>query len=104
MAAASYLLITIIRGKGSVPYWVQIPTVLSYGTFVVLVKLYGDNKKYQPIFNKYIPLFELGMYLPNIMFTNVSAYDNEVIWAFCLSTNYTLFQIFSLLFALPLKT
>jgi hypothetical protein len=82
----SYLLITIIRGKGSLPFWVQIPTILLYVSMVILVKLYGSEKKHQPMFNKVIPLFVLILYYPSIMFTDLRAYDSEVIWAFCLGT------------------
>jgi hypothetical protein len=43
------------------------------------------------------------MYFPNMAMSNLEAYDSEVIWAFCLSLIFTLFQMFSLLYGLQFK-
>jgi hypothetical protein len=82
---------TIVRGKGSLPYWIQIPTTLMYGCLFVSVKLYGEHPQHQLMFNKVIPLFVLVMYLPNMAMSDMEAYDSEVVWAFCLSLIFTLF-------------
>jgi hypothetical protein len=75
---------TIIRGGTGekINISVNIPSLLLYAFMVVLIKLYGNDKKYQPTFNKVIPLFVLVNLLPNIMFLNISDYESEVIWAF----------------------
>jgi hypothetical protein len=44
MTSVSYLIMTLVKGKGSLPYWVQIPTIILYFIIAVLAKLYGDDK------------------------------------------------------------
>ena len=46
LSALSYLIMTMVRGKGSLPYWVQIPTTLMYASMVICVRLYGHDPKY----------------------------------------------------------
>ena len=94
---------TIVRGKGSLPYWVQISTTLLYAMMVVAVRVKGEDPKWRPVLSRAIPLFILGMFLPNMALTNMDAYESEVIWAFCLGTIFTLFQMFSLLYGLPFR-
>jgi hypothetical protein len=94
---------TIVRGKGSLPFWIQIPTTLLYLGMCILIKIYGDDKRYQLLFNKVIPYFVMGLMFPNMAMTNMNAYESEVIWAFCLCTIFTIFQIFSLLYGLEFK-
>lgn len=102
-SSLSYLIMTIVRGKGSLPYWVQIPTTLFYGLMVLAVRMHGEDPKWRPRLSKAIPLFILGMFFPNMALTNMNAYESEVIWAFCLGTIFTLFQMFSLLYGLPFR-
>jgi hypothetical protein len=46
MTSLSYLIETLIKGKGSITLWVQIPTIFLYFLMAVLAKLYGDDMKY----------------------------------------------------------
>jgi CDP-diglyceride synthetase len=103
MASYSYLGMTLVRGKGSLPLCIQIPTCLGYTIMVVLAKVYGKQPKNHTIFNMAIPSFVLSMFFPNIAFTTKEAYESEVVWAFCLCTIFTLFQMFALLYGLKFK-
>lgn len=102
-SSLSYLVMTIVRGKGSLPYWVQIPTMVLYTIMEILVRIFGNDINYYKFFNKAIPLFVLSMYFPTLLLTNMEAYDSEVIWGFCLTLIFTLFQMFSLLYSLKFK-
>jgi hypothetical protein len=47
ISSLSYLIMSIVRGKGSLPYYVQIPTCFLYCLLSVLAKVYGDKLEHQ---------------------------------------------------------
>lgn len=58
---------------------------------IIVIHIYGKDRKYRAKLSKYIPIFILLMFIPNLMMTSKDAHDSEVIWAFTLSTIFTLF-------------
>jgi hypothetical protein len=91
VSSLSYLVLTLVRGKGSLPLWVQIPTCVAYFTMVLSAKVYGRDPKHHGFFNMVIPPFVLAMFFPNMALTTKEAYESEVVWAFCICTIFTLF-------------
>jgi hypothetical protein len=40
------LIVSIVKKIDSLPFWLMISTIICYVLMIVMVKLYGDDKKY----------------------------------------------------------
>ena len=54
------------------------------------------------LFNKIIPFVVLGIFIPCLAFTNLEAYNSEVVWAFVLTEIFAIFLMCLSVYGLPI--